>query len=148
MSKATMMTLPHEVLALASLRGKEYAWRFDDLPAVIEAARHAGLLNIGGQLQFRFPDAICECYWVEVDTYTAVSTELPWSTRVTKAADIALSHVAHLASTYDFIKEGRQNFPTQIAAAEARGENPADAMCFVWYVVNAEEDAQLGASTT
>ena len=83
--------LPAEILAKASLRGvdDEYAWRLDDIPFVIGAARAVGLANIGGQLQFRGPEFTCECYWVEVDTYKAMPTDLPFDVRVDLTADTA-----------------------------------------------------------
>ena len=87
--------LPKELLERASLRGKEYAWRIADIPEVIEAARRAGLVNVGGQLQFRFPDGKTrECYWVEVDTYRSVPQALLWDVRVAQTADVALADFA------------------------------------------------------
>ena len=75
--------LPEEVLARATLVGSEYAWPLTDIPMVIEAAKIANLLNIGGQLQFRGPEiGIWECYWVEVDTYKEIDPNLPWTERV------------------------------------------------------------------
>jgi hypothetical protein len=38
------------MLAKARDCGGEYAWRVDDIPLVIDAARAAGLVNVGGQL--------------------------------------------------------------------------------------------------
>ena len=59
--------LPSKLVGRASLRGREHAWSLDDIPNVIEAAREAQLISIGGQLQFRLPDGgTCECYWIEV----------------------------------------------------------------------------------
>jgi hypothetical protein len=135
--------LPREILDRASRRGKEYAWRVADIPAVIEAARNAGLVSIGGQLQFRLPDGgTCECYWVEVDTYKSVSKALPWSERVNQTADAALADFARLSSQYDFLEEGRRAFGAHLKEIEERGESPAEAMCFVWYLLDAEEAAQ------
>ena len=79
--------LPPVLLGRASLVGNEYAWRVDDIPNVIEAARAANLVSIGGQLQFRLPDGgTCECYWVQVDTYQSVDRALPWKVRVERTA--------------------------------------------------------------
>ena len=132
--------LPKDLLDRASLRGKEYAWRVDDIPEVIEAARRAGLVSIGGQLQFRLPDGgICECYWVEVDTYRSVSKELPWTERVARTADVASADFTRLASEYDFLEEGRRAF--RMGQVEHRDESPAEMMWFVWYVLDADEEA-------
>jgi hypothetical protein len=67
--KATETLLPKDLIARASLRGREYAWPISEIFKVIEAACSC----IGGQLQFSFPDGpTCECYWVEVDSHKAI----------------------------------------------------------------------------
>ena len=47
--------LPKHIVAKATRRGNEYAWPIEDIPTVIDAASDEGLLNVGGQLQFRIP---------------------------------------------------------------------------------------------
>ena len=70
---------------------------------MIAATRDAGLISIGGQLQFILPDiGACECYSVEVDTYKSVPTSLPWTERVEQTAATALSDFAQLSSRFDF----------------------------------------------
>ena len=133
--RAAERLLPAELLGRASLCENEYAWPICDIPRVIEAARQANLLNIGGQLQFQFPNgATCECYWVEVDTYKAVSASLPWAERVTQAARVASSEFSRISEKYDFIEEGRRNFDSVFRDFESAGYSPLQAMCFVWYV--------------
>lgn len=121
--------LPPELLKIANLSGNEYAWRIDDIPKVIEAGRSLGLLNIGGQLQFRLANATCECYWIEIDTYKTVSNKLPWVERVNLAADIAHRDFEILKKSKDFIMEGKQSFPQILNV-----ENITEAMYFVWYL--------------
>ena len=130
--------LPKEILQRSRLSGKEHAWRIGDIPAVIEAARAAGLVNVGGQLQFLIPDELgkgtCECYWVEVDTYKKVSKSLPWRERVAETAKVALADFATIQTKYDFLKEGR-DFAGRVL--QKRGNPSADIeemMWFVWYV--------------
>lgn len=128
--------LPAEILALASLRGSEYAWPISEIPNVIEAARRCGLVNIGGQLQFRFPEGpTCECYWLQVDTYKELSQDIPNRVeRVRQSAEAALKLFKELLATHNFIEEGRKAFPAAFSDFEASGEEIADAACFVWYV--------------
>jgi hypothetical protein len=122
--------LPQELLDRASLRGNEYAWRIAEIPNVISAARAANLLNVGGQLQFRLPDgATCECYWVEVDTFKTVPSDLNWESRVARSAATALANFENLQAKYDFIAEGKRDFGEHLV-----GINPEDAMWFVWYL--------------
>jgi hypothetical protein len=132
--------LPPEILQRASRAGNEYAWGVHDIPDVIEAARLSNLVSIGGQLQFRLPDgSTCECYWVDVDTYKSVDTTLPWQERVTRTAEVALRDFQALQARFDFISEGR-GFAA-LDALVAQGRDPADFICFVWYVMS-EADAK------
>src|SRR4029077_14706866 len=95
-----------------------------------------------GPAPIRLPDGgTCECYWVEVDTHRSVSKELPWAERVIQTADVALADFTLLTSEYNFLEEGRRGFSTHLQDVEERGGNPAELMCFVWYVLDAEESA-------
>ena len=132
--------LPDAVTARATLRGNEYAWPIGDIPMVIEAAKAANLINIGGQLQFRIPEGgTCECYWVEVDTFKEVSTDLSWPERVTARAAAALSQFKILCNQYDFVAEGRSAFGAHLNDFESQGGDISEALCFVWYVESEKE---------
>ena len=126
------LRLPRHLIERASKDG-EFAWSIDDVPAVIEAARDANLASIGGQLQFRFPGATCECYWVEVDTYKSVPSWASWQERVDRTAAVARAEFALLLRKFNFLAEGRNSFPEVFAETERRGQDPARAMWFVWY---------------
>jgi hypothetical protein len=128
--------LPAEILAKGSLRGGEYAWRAKDIPAVIAAAREAGLVNIGGQLQFRGPEFTCECYWVEVDTYKSVPSDLPFNVRVDRTAEAASRVFETLSREVDLLAEGRSAFPNVLESYD--DEALRDLMWFVWYVSSGE----------
>lgn len=136
--------LPKELIARASLRGREYAWPISDIPKVIEADRSCGLVSIGGQLQFRFPEGpTCECYWVEVDTYKAMPDGITsWSHRVALSADVAKASFQRLLETFDFLDEGRKAFPQVFSDFEKSGQDVSDAMCFVWYLKAENEEKQ------
>jgi hypothetical protein len=132
--------LPPDLLARASLAGNEYAWPMDAIPSVIEAARAANLVSIGGQLQFRLANGgICECYWIEVDTYKSVDKALPWKERVSRTAEAAARDLAALQDRFDFMAEGRKAFASYLDDLLAEGGDPADAICFVWDVLCEEE---------
>lgn len=147
---SSIQRLPKSLLERASLEGNEYAWPIADIPKVIEAAKNANLINIGGQLQFRVPDkfggGICECYWVEVDTYKSVPCELPWDERVTKTADAALSDFENLKAQCDFLKEGWISFEKHLIEAESLGGVAEEMMCFVWYTHDYDEEEEIKKS--
>ena len=136
--------LPQEILRRGSLAGSEYAWRVQDIPDVIEAARLTNLLNIGGQLQFRLPGGgTCECYWVEVDTYQSVDKALPWKRRVALSAEIGLRDFRELQSKWDFVAEGRKGFSSHLDALARSGHNVSECACFVWYVTSEERERRI-----
>ncbi len=108
--------LPADILARADFRHNEYAWRFDDLPAVIEAAKGLNLLNLGGQLQLRTPEAIGEVYWVAVDPCQNVPEDLPWDVRVRMAAELSLRDLAEIKAEFDFQQELRDAFPDPVGS--------------------------------
>jgi hypothetical protein len=135
--------LPSHILGLGRRRGNEYAWPLNAIPFVIEAARVAGLLNVGGQLQFWLPDGgICECYWIEVDTYRTTPTDLTWPERVERAAAEAQSAFA-LLLLKDLIAEGRKEFAGYLDAIESEGGDLVQAMKFVWYSNSCETEMRL-----
>src|SRR5258706_5107465 len=103
--------LPQHLIERASKRGRELAWSLDDIPEVIEAARDANLVSVGGQLQFRFQDGTtCECYWVEVDTHKSVPMSASWQERVDQTAVAAMAEFLQLSTKFDFLAEGPNAF--------------------------------------
>jgi ABC-type amino acid transport substrate-binding protein len=125
--------LPPEILAKADFRHNEYAWRIADLPEVIEAAKVMNLLNLGGQLQIRTPDAIGECDWIDIDVCKFLPEDLPWDARVRMAAQTALSDLEELKANTDFAQEISEAFPEPIAKFTQSGGKVEDAIWFVWY---------------
>ena len=117
--------LPTPLLGQATLRGNEYSWPVSLIPEVIEAARVAGLVNLGGQLQLRFPDrSTCEAYWIEVDTMSAVPLGQSWQEKVTWTAQEALKQFKALQSRFDFQVEGQKACPEHCAKLVSDGSNP------------------------
>lgn len=101
---------------------------------MIDEAEKAGLLNIGGQLQFLMPEGTCECYWVEVDALANEPKDLTWTERVTLAAAAARQKMADVSRRYDFIEEGRIAFTAPFQAYEAACGDVRDRMYFIWYL--------------
>lgn len=129
------MLLPASILERGVQHHNEWAWKICDIPHVIEAARAAQLLNIGGQLQFRLPEiGTCELYWIEVNTSRLIPPDIPWRDCVEKAAELALSQFQELSEHYDFLREGQSAFGPHFDEFRARGGEPRNAMCFVWYL--------------
>lgn len=129
--------LPRDLLSRASRRGNEFAWPIAEIPNVIDVAEKCGLVNLGGQLQFRIPDAgTCECHWILVCTYYSVPKELPYNERVEKTAIAARHYFEKILEEDDFIAEGKKGFEKELDEYENSGGNLEDAICFVWYVTD------------
>ena len=133
--------LPRHILAKTFQKGMARYWRVEDIPAVIEGAREAGLSNIGGSLFFIIPPstrnadaATCECYWVGVSVNTPPGRE--WSATIDDTARQAQQQFATLLKTYDFHKE-ELGFPS-VAAYRKRGGDLNDIMYFEWLVKERE----------
>ncbi|HMQ42185.1 MAG TPA: hypothetical protein PKC09_13040 [Paracoccus sp. (in: a-proteobacteria)] len=126
--------LPAHVLDSATLRGNEYAWPLEAIPKVVFAAQEAGLINVGGQLQFRLPAGTCECYWIEVDTLRVMPNRLSKQEKIEWTAQEALSQFEQLPHRWDFLAEGKKAFTNALNEYVAGGGDPLRAVCFVWYV--------------
>jgi hypothetical protein len=134
--------LPSPILAKAALRGKEYAWAFADVETVIEAARSAGLATLGGQAQFRLPDATCEMYWREADASERRPSE-PWLEFVCRSADEVLATFREKIKSVDYFAEARE-WPL-LREKMKQGVNILASLCLVLYF-QAETPAEQSAA--
>ena len=131
--------LPADILQRADLRSNELAWHPSDIPAVIEAAKRANLVNLGGDLQVRAPSGKWgEPIGVGIDT-GRVSNDLSWHERVERTARTALASFRALQAECDFEAIARETFPALVAEVD----EPKDVIFFGWLVVNEAEAANL-----
>jgi hypothetical protein len=124
--------LPDAIRSKASVTaGGEHAWRMDDVPEVIHAARDMGFACLGGQLQFQFTDGTCEAYWISFDPTDRRLGE-PWPDYVLRSAEETLSafrricretDVRKVASEWDFIQR----------KIDREGCDPRDYLWFTLY---------------
>lgn len=99
--------LPQAVLNLADWRGGEAAWRRADLPRVAEAAVRLGFACIGGQVQFRLPEATAELYWQDFDPADRRASE-DWAAYVDRSWKEALFLAAGLPADDVLIGQARK----------------------------------------
>lgn len=133
--------LPREIRARAVYgeQGGEYAWRVEDIPAVIDAARDASLFSLGGALQFYLPDGeILECYWVDVDVGDPPDQISDWNGKVDWAAMTARKRFRDATDHAKLIQGGRDAFEA-LRELEAKGVDLSTLMCFVWSVSDETE---------
>ncbi|MEM8885350.1 MAG: hypothetical protein AAGD14_14875 [Planctomycetota bacterium] len=85
--------LPESIRARASVSARGgHAWRLEDVPAVLEAARAAGLVCLGGKPRFRLDDATFEQYWSHVGGAQRENAE-SWGDFVDRSAALVDQHV-------------------------------------------------------
>jgi hypothetical protein len=133
--------LPQELLSKASLQGNEYAWRIADVAEVIAAARDLGLATLGGQIQFRTPDGICELYWLSADADERRPGE-DWLAFVARSADQVLWLFTRLVADTDFIAEGVRTFSYR-AELRSRGHELNEYLYFAMSFVDQSGESQL-----
>ncbi|MFQ5965939.1 MAG: hypothetical protein ACE5KZ_16865 [Candidatus Scalinduaceae bacterium] len=124
--------LPKVILSKASVSpGGEHAWKMEDVPKVIEAARVAGLANLGGQLQFQGSIGTAEPYWLNFEP-TKRNINESWLQYVNRMAQETLKDFERLCKNTDFEKEGCQNWK-HIKEAKEKGININEHLWFVLY---------------
>ena len=134
--------LPPSILNKAVKKANTFFGRISDIPELIEAARQAEIISLGGALNFiGLPGTssedvgTCECYWVKA--LVAPSEGQEWATMVEDAALSTRKAFLELPQKYDFHKEGL-SFPTVKGYAD-RGGNLDDIMYFYWTMDSEEE---------
>jgi hypothetical protein len=124
--------LPKDLLSKASVSpGGEHAWKMEDIPKVIEAARVAGLANLGGQPQFQGPIGTAEPYWLNFEPAGRRKDET-WQQYVDRAAAETLEAFRRLCKETDFENEGCLNW-NHIKEAKEKGMNINEHLWFVLY---------------
>ena len=133
------MTVPPELARLpAQLRQRafltdrgEYAWRGEDVEAVISAARQAGLACVGGQPLFRHPRGICDAYWLNYDSGDRGPTE-SWRAYAERSCDEVQSGFRRIYKETDFLAEAR-NWSLLSRWIDTEGGSPAEILWFFLY---------------
>jgi hypothetical protein len=126
--------LPPSILAKASLRGKEYAWPLDAVEEAIAAGRAAGLVTLGGQVQFRLPDGICELYWISANAGERRPDE-SWDVFVNRSADEMLRQFREEVVVHDFLSEAR-SWPF----LRRQIDKGVDVLCCLYFVLYFETE--------
>ena len=133
--------LPNELLASASRRGDEYAWRKRDLLAVAAAAEAEGLASGGWQVQFRTPDGECALCWKSF--YPGeMKGEESWPQYVSRSWEEARRKWQELFDNEETVDEGRRIF--RLIQETEDGVLPRDALWFVLYFRTSGQENRCG----
>jgi len=124
--------LPKELLKKASISpGGEHAWKKEDVPTVLEAAKKIGLACVGGQPQFQGPIGIAEPYWINYEPDERKSGE-SWNSYVARSNDETLKAFNKICEETDFLKEAMR-WDHIKAVIEKDGIDPLEHLWFVLY---------------
>ena len=123
--------LPAHIRAKATLRGNEYAWPLLDVEEAIRAATSLTLVTVGGQVQFRLPNATCELYWLNADATTKRTGET-WEDYVDRSASEVITVFRRIREEVDIVADGVESFNCLKREAE-RGVDISQWLCFVLY---------------
>jgi hypothetical protein len=124
--------LPKDLLTKASVSpGGEHAWKREDVPFVLEAAKKVGLACVGGQPQFQGPIGTAEPYWITYEPSGRNPGE-SWGLYVNRSCDETLEAFNKVCTETDFLKES-MNWDHIKKAVENDGINPLDHLWFVLY---------------
>jgi len=96
--------LPPYLLAHMVEHGGETVFPYRAIPAVIEASRAAGLINLGGNLMLLSP-RVWESPAMQVNTASEKFHGLPLQERIDQAAAIALDQFLDLGSEAGLLQE-------------------------------------------
>lgn len=124
--------LPKEILDKASIsKGGEYAWKREDIPKVLQAAKKIGLACLGGQPQFQGPIGTAEPYWINYEPKPRMENE-SWEDYSKRSLDETLVAFNRVCAETDFLKEA-MTWEHIKNAVEKEGINPLDHLWFVLY---------------
>ena len=123
--------LPEHIRRKATVSGNEYAWRMDDFPAVIVAARSVGLAVRGGVAQFHLADCVCEPFWLRYSAERRSQHET-WDAYVQRSTTEVSAAFASMCESTDFVKEAMEweDIRTKV---QGDGVDPMDYLRFVIY---------------
>ena len=97
--------LPPYLLAHMVEHGNETVFPYRAIPAVIEASRVAGLVNLGGNLMLLFSPGVWESPIMQVNTGSEKLRGLPLQERIDQTAAIALRNILDLGSEAELLQE-------------------------------------------
>lgn len=133
-----------ELQKKAVISGKDWGWKFEDVPAVIAECLKHNYAILGGEAQFCFPDNTCELFWLSADPIKFAPGE-NWEVYCRRSSEAFMEMFDYLVKVTDFKKEGLKNFPFLEEKAKA-GVNILDHLYFFIYPTSRENYPDLPES--
>ena len=124
-------SLPDAIRALGDLRGNEYAWPLNNVEHVLVAACANKLATVGGQVQVRTNDAICELYWHAADADPRTDSE-SWHDYVNRSTFQVAQRFRALPRPSALADEAYRSFD-HLRSAFKSAADVTSSLCFVLY---------------
>ncbi len=129
--------LPTELLNKASIStGGEHAWKRQDIPNVIAAAKAVGLANLGGQVQYQGSFGTMESYWLDFGSSEKELLE-SWQHYVKRSADETLDGFTLLCDKTDFDKDLTEKW-SHVSEVKKRNITASEHLWFILYFAEEE----------
>jgi len=142
MSSNAEQRLPPAILAKAvPTDSLEYGWREADFSDVIEAARRTPMAVVGGQIQYIFPDATCELYWLNYDPAERKPDET-WLSYCNRTAQECQELFVKITSSANAEEEAVSSFDF-LKVKVTEGVDIAAHKAFIIYFDDSETDSYL-----
>jgi hypothetical protein len=134
--------LPDDLRRRADARWDELAWHPADIPAVIQAAKSANLMSLGGHLQIRTFSG----YGESIYAYFHYNPESgrPWHQQVERSAAEALEFIQSFTGDNELLDIARESWPTLVEEAEVAEGGPMSALYFSWSFMSEAEATGRG----
>jgi len=129
------LRFPQHLIEKATRSDNEFGWKEADVLNVIEAAKQMQMATIGGQVQYVFPDATCELYWLSYDSEDRKRNE-DWVTFCSRTA-IECSEKFKQLETIDIEKEAIKTFGI-LKIKQQSGVNLSQYRVFILYFIDKE----------
>jgi hypothetical protein len=133
LSQDFMKLLPKNLADKSNFDGCEYAWRQEDVIAVMETAKQLSFAPLGGEVQFRYNDGIYELYWLFFGCKDRTEDET-WEQYLERSTTECIQAFQILCEKTNFITEGVENFPKLKTKSDLK-----DHLCFPMYFWGSED---------
>lgn len=122
--------LPKSIKKRAFKIDNEYVVKLSDVEGIVDIARKERIAVLGGQAQFRFPDATCEMYWINADPEPKDKKE-SWDDYVERSTSEFINLFKSNVLAKNFVQEAK-NWPV-IVEKKRNGFKILDHLYFVIY---------------
>lgn len=137
----TVGKLDVELIKKTNLNGPSFAWQQNDVHSLIEDARSKNLAVVGWQVQYRFPNAICDLYWLNHTNDPRIMSE-SWNDYVERCSGKSLEAFMKTINTIDIHADAINSFDYIANLSAEEKLNLREFQFFEIYLKNQEHEQE------